>query len=93
MKNFLSTDFCLILVTIRKIQKFLTKLITEFNEFKDTLFNKKLLRHKMRKIQGKKHKMGTYKINKISLSCFDDKRFVLNDGIHTLAYFQKDLKK
>ena len=66
---------------------------TEFNEFKDTLFNKKIIRHKMRRIQGKKHKMGTYEINKISLSCFDDKRFVLNDGIHTLAYFYKDLKK
>ena len=37
--------------------------------------------------------MGTYEINKISLSCFDDKRFVLNNGIYTLAYFYKDLKK
>ena len=42
---------------------------TEFNEFKDTLFNKKVLRHKMRRIQVKKHKIGTCKINKISLSC------------------------
>ena len=66
---------------------------TEFNEFKDTLFTKKLLRHKMRRIQGKKHKMGTCKINKILLSVFDDKRFFLNNGIHTLAYFHKDLKK
>ena len=48
----------------------------EFNEFKDTLLNKKIIGHKMRKIQGKKHKMGTYKINKISLSVFDDKIFV-----------------
>ena len=64
---------------------------TEFNEFKDTLFNKKVIRHKMKRIQGKK--IGTYKINKISLLCFDDKRFVLDDGIHTLAYFHKDLKK
>ena len=64
----------------------------EFNEFKDTLFNKKIIRHKMRRIQGKKHKMGAYKINKISLSVFDDKRFVLNDGIHTLVYFHNDLK-
>ena len=64
----------------------------EFNEFKDTLFNKKVLRHKMRRIQGKKHKMGTYKINKTSLPCFDDKIFVLNDGIHMLAYFHKELK-
>ena len=43
---------------------------TEFSEFKDTLFNKKVLRDKMRRIQGKKHKMGIYEINKISLSCF-----------------------
>ena len=49
---------------------------TEFNEFKATLFNKKIIKHKMRRIQGKKHKMGTYKINKISLPCIDDKRFV-----------------
>ena len=66
---------------------------TELNEFKYSLFNKKVLRHKMGRIQGKKHKMETYEINKISLSCFDDKRFVLNDGIHTLAYFHKDLEK
>ena len=38
---------------------------TEFNGFKDILFNKKIIRHKMRRIQGKKHKMGTYEINKI----------------------------
>ena len=66
---------------------------TEFNEFKNNLFNKKILRHKMRRIQGKNHKMGTYEMNKISLSVFDGKRFVSNDGIHTLAYFHKDLKK
>ena len=65
---------------------------TEFDEFKDTLFNKKVLRHKMRRIQGKNHKMGTCKISKMSLSAFDNKRFVLNDGNHTLAYFHKDLK-
>ena len=44
----------------------------------------------MKRIQAKKHKIGTYEINKISLSCFDDKRQVLDDGIHTLAYFHKD---
>ena len=51
------------------------------------------MRHKMRRIQAKNHKLGTYKINKISLSCFDDKRFVLKDGIHKPAYFHEDLKK
>ena len=28
-------------------------IVTEFNEFKDTLFNNKIIRHKMRRIQGK----------------------------------------
>ena len=46
----------------------------------------------MRRIQDKKHKMGTYEINKIALSVFDEKKFALNDGIYTLAYFDKDLK-
>ena len=66
---------------------------TEFNEFRDTLFNKKVLRYKMKRIQSKIHKLGTYEISKISLSCFDDKRFALNVGIHTLAYFHKGLRK
>ena len=47
----------------------------------------------MRRIQSKNHKIVTYKVNKISWSCFDDKRFVLYDGIHTLVYFHKDLRK
>ena len=54
---------------------------TEFNEFKDVLFNKKVIRHKMKRIQAKKHKIGTYEIDKISLSCFDDKRQVLDDRV------------
>ena len=66
---------------------------TEFNEFKDTLLNKKILRHKMRRIQSKRHKLGTYEIKKKSLSCFDDKRTVSNDGIHTWAYFHKELSR
>ena len=49
------------------------------------------MRHKVKRIQNKIHKLGAYEINKISLSCFNDKRFVLNDGIHTLAYFHKDI--
>ena len=47
----------------------------------------------MKRIQAKKHKIGTYEIDKISLSCFDDKRYVLDDGVNTLAYFHKDCKK
>ena len=37
---------------------------TEFNEVNDTLFDKKILRHKMKRFQNKKHKIGTYEIKK-----------------------------
>ena len=37
---------------------------TEFNEFKETLFNKNVVRHKMKRIQSKNHKLGTDEINK-----------------------------
>ena len=45
-------------------------------------------RHKMN--QSKLHRIGTYDVCKILLSCFDDKRYVLEDGINSLAYFRKD---
>ena len=32
---------------------------TEFDKFKDVLFDKKIIRHKMKRIQSKKHKLGT----------------------------------
>ena len=41
---------------------------TEFNEFKDTLFNKKVVRHNIKRTQSKNHRNGTYEIKKISLS-------------------------
>ena len=44
----------------------------------------------MKRIQSKKHKLETYEIDKISLSCFDDKRYVLDDRIYTSSYFHKN---
>ena len=63
---------------------------TDFDKFKDVLFNEQIIRLKGKLIQSKKHQLGTYEIDKISLSCFDDKKYVLDDGIRTLAYFHKD---
>ena len=45
----------------------------------------------MKRIQPKKHRLRTYDICKVSLSCFDDKRYVLNDGAKSLAYGHKDI--
>ena len=58
----------------------------------DVLFNEKIMRHKMKRIQSKLHRIGTYDVSKISLFCFDDKRYILDDDINTLAYFHKDTR-
>ena len=55
------------------------------NEYKDVLLNNKCIRHSVNRIQSKDHRIGTYKINKISLSCFDGKIYIQNSGYGRLA--------
>ena len=45
----------------------------------------------MRGIKSKNHYLGIYETNKISLLCFYDKRYILRNGIKTLAYGHKDI--
>ena len=45
-----------------------------------------------KRIQSKLHRIETYDVCKISLFCFDDKRYILNDDINSLAYFHKYVK-
>ena len=49
----------------------------------------------MNRIQSENHKIGTYEINKISLSCFDDKTHVQDnryDGL-PLGYLEFIMRK
>ena len=54
-------------------------------EYKDVLLNNKCIRHSINRIQNKCRRIGTYKINEISLSCFDDKTYIQNNEYHGLA--------
>ena len=64
----------------------------EFKEYVNVLFNKNLIRHKMKRIQSKLLKIATYDVCRIYVSCFDDKRYISNDEITTLAYSHQDLE-
>ena len=55
------------------------------SKYKDVLLNNKCLRCSMNRIQSKNHKVGTYKIIKISLWCFDHKIYIQNNGYDGLA--------
>ena len=55
-------------------------------DYKETLFNNKQMYHKMKTIRSQNHELGSYEINKVSLSCFDDKRYIHKNGITSYAY-------
>ena len=57
-----------------------------FNDYKNSLFdNVKVLRSQQR-FKSENHSVYTENINKIALSCNDDKRFVATDGIESYPY-------
>ena len=37
-------------------------------------------------IRSKKHQISTYEINKVGLCCYDNKRYILENGVDSLAY-------
>ena len=40
----------------------------------------------MNVFRSHKHEMYTEEVNKVALSADDDKRVIMDDGVHTLAY-------
>ena len=72
--------------TAKGIKKNVIKQQLQHDNYKDVLFNKKQLRHDMRVIKSEKHLIGSYVVNKISLSCFDDKRYIHENGVTSYAY-------
>ena len=55
-------------------------------DYLDVLNQSKVMHHRMKTFRSDCHQISSYEINKISLSPFDDKRYILSDGIHSYAY-------
>lgn len=72
--------------TAKGIKKAVIRKELVHENYKSTLFEGKQMFHKMKTIRSEHHQIGSYEINKVSLSCFDDKRYLLNDGISSFAY-------
>ena len=78
-----------------KIAKRVNKNVVETKVIRNLLMFcliKTLMRCKMKRIQSKLHRIGIYDICKISLLCFDDKKYILGDSSNKLAYFHKNVK-
>ena len=72
--------------TAKGIKKSVIKNEITHDNYKNTLFDKKQMNHKMKTIRSENHELGSYEINKVSLSCFDDKRYIHKNGITSYAY-------
>ena len=44
------------------------------------------MHHKMKTIRSNLHELSSYEISKVSLSCFVDRRYIVEDGVRSYAY-------
>ena len=72
--------------TAKGISRNVTEQQLRHEMYKQSLFQEKYYMSSMNQIRSYNHNLYSVTLNKIGLSPYDDKRFVLEDGIHTLAY-------
>lgn len=59
--------------------------------YKECLFKESALKHSMNLIRSYNHQLYSVSCSKTSLSPYDDKRYILESGIDTLAHGHKDI--
>ena len=72
--------------TAKGIKKSVTKRKLRHANYKECLFEKRQTMVNMNQIRSERHEIYSIKLNKIGLSPYDDKRYILNNRMSTLAY-------
>ena len=72
--------------TTKGIKKNVIKNNQKYEDYKNTLINNEQMHHKMKTIRSQRHKLGSYEINKVSLSCFNEKHYIHDNGMSSYAY-------
>jgi len=67
-------------------EKFLRIGPIRHQQFLNVLQTKQITKSDVRTFRSKNHTVQTIEITKTCLNAFDDKRYILNDDIGTLAY-------
>uniref|UniRef100_UPI0035D08594 hypothetical protein n=1 Tax=Bartonella sp. CL41QHWL TaxID=3243527 RepID=UPI0035D08594 len=71
---------------LKGISKNVVKRDITFDDYVDCLEKSKSFNHKMRHLISEKHQIYLEEVDKKSLSPFDDKRFILDDGVTTIPF-------
>ena len=72
--------------SVKELKKTVVKKSITHEDYKNCLFTGKEQLRKMNVIRSHKHDVYTEEVNKVALSSNDDKRYILDDGINTLAW-------
>ena len=78
--------------TAKGIKKNVIKNEITHENYKNILLKDEQMYHKMKTIRSQNHELSSFEINKVSLSCFDDKRYIHEDGKTSYAYGHKNIK-
>ena len=62
------------------------------NDYRQTLETKKSKRVNQNVIRSYKHQLFSESVSKIALNCYDNKRYICDDNIHTYSFGHKDIK-
>ena len=72
------------------VKKNVVKKHIRHEQYREALFGKKTFHHSMDVLRSEKHHIYGLHLNKVSLSPFDSKRWIAENGVDTLAYGHKD---
>jgi hypothetical protein len=68
------------------VKKSVVKRHIRHQQYREALFDKKTFRHGMDVLRSERHRIYGQHLNKVSLSPFDSKRWIAENGVDTLAY-------
>ena len=68
------------------VKRYVIKNKIQHSDYRDSLFQCRNYFHRMNSIRSTKHKLYSLRQNKATLSAYDDKRYILDDGISTLPH-------
>lgn len=73
------------------VKKYVANQNMSHDDYRDCLFDSTEYLHAMNSIRSQKHVLYSIRQNKKTLSAYDDKRYMLDDGITTIPYVQYSL--
>jgi hypothetical protein len=75
--------------TAKGVSKTVSENVLTHEDYRESLFKKKSMKHQMTKIANEWHQLYTVDLVKTSLSPFNDKKYIYENGVtHSFGHFE-----